>query len=107
MTRMSEAEAEKIADEMMRTEGSTMAFKVGPSVEKAKREGPGATISEDAWEDLKDNLGRWIGSRILRRHNRTGKMAQEISVVVAVQLDGEDPEDGELVVYTLDGGNRG
>jgi hypothetical protein len=106
MTRMSQAEAEGIADEMMKTTGSVMSFEVHPSDEKLQREGPGSTISEDAWEDLKDNIGRWIGSRILRRHKRTGKMAERISVAVAVKLEGEDPEAGEPVTYSFDGSNR-
>jgi hypothetical protein len=104
--RMSEAEVELLAEEMMKMEGATISLEVGPSDEKLQREGRGATISSEAFDDLKDNLGRWIGSRILRRHDRTGKMTGTIRVLLTVTLDGEDPEAGEPVTFSFDGSNR-
>jgi hypothetical protein len=49
---------------------------------------PGRTISREALDALVVEMGRWVGSRMLRAVN-TGHMPQRVTVHLRVELDGK------------------
>lgn len=97
-------DGEKVVARMLTTEGMVMGFNI-----EAKDERPERTISEDAFNNLRDMMGSWVGTRLSRHHKRTGRGAKLVQVTVSVSLDGEDPfEVTETVPYFawLDGDRR-
>jgi hypothetical protein len=74
-------------DEMMREEGQTIVLSArrepGAVVRGGAREAE-ASISEEAFEELVQSFRVWLGTRMLRHHERTGRGAHNVAVEVTV-----------------------
>jgi hypothetical protein len=72
---------------MMRCEGQTIELEARRDHEAVIRGGARereASISADAMEDLVQSFRTWLGTRMLRHHERTGRGAHNIAVTVTV-----------------------
>jgi hypothetical protein len=78
---------EQLYESMMEAEGQTIVLSASRAPEAVVRGGAReaeASISADAFEELVDSFRLWLGTRMLRHHERTGRGAHNVAVEVSV-----------------------
>lgn len=75
---------EDVYQKMMKTDGLEMGFEVN-----RVDPDPNKTFSMEALETVRDNIGLWIGTRVIRRFADTKRGPHKLQVHVTVALDGE------------------
>ena len=79
---------EVVYNKMMEIDGDTINLAFDRS-EQAQARQPNLFFSKEAMEALERQMVMWVGSRMMRKYNQTGKAPQSIEVQVRVTLDGE------------------
>lgn len=73
-------------DEMMDMPDATLSIGVNRTATAQDRDGMGATISPQAFAALQEQMGAWVGTRVMRYEQQTGLMPQQITVTITVDV---------------------
>lgn len=73
-------------EKMMEMDGTQMVFSVDRTATAQDRDGLSYTMSQQAFDALREQMTTWIGTRILKYQDEIGLMPQMIQVSVDVNM---------------------